>query len=228
MKNILVIAAHPDDETLGVGATIDKHIKNGDNVSIIIFSEGHTPIQPNLKKYAHESLLSYGIPRKNVFWLGCKSGEFELESKIPLNTKLTNIVLEINPDIVYTQFYGDTHQDHRVVFDSTMVACRPSHQDRGTNIVDNKKNIKILCYEIPSSTHWSGRLDNPFNPTEFQIVTQENLENKIKAYSFYKGEVRSDNNPRSIESIYTLAKFRGNSVGEKFAEAFIVIRNVLK
>lgn len=227
MINVLVAAAHPDDETISVGATIDKHVKNGDNVFVIIFSEGHTPIQPNLKKYTHKALTVYGIQRKNLHWLGCKSGKFDLENKIKINTELTNIISRIKPDIVYTHFYGDTHQDHRVVFDCTMVACRPAHQARGVSEMGNWSGpSKILCYEVPSSTHWSGRLHNAFIPTEFNIIKKENVNNKIKAYKCYKSEIRNGSNPRSTESIITLAKFRGNTIGKAFAEAFVVIRNI--
>ena len=42
MKNILVVAAHPDDEILGCGATIAKFAKQGSKVNILIVSEGIT------------------------------------------------------------------------------------------------------------------------------------------------------------------------------------------
>ena len=42
MKSILVIAAHPDDEVLGCGGTIVKHIQNGDEVHVLIIAEGVT------------------------------------------------------------------------------------------------------------------------------------------------------------------------------------------
>lgn len=226
LMNVLVIGAHPDDESIGAGATIDKHIKNGDNVFVILFSVGHIPIQPKLKEQAYKAMKVFGIKKKNLFWLGCKSGEFELESRIKTNSKLTKIISEIKPRIVYTHFYGDTHQDHRFVFNSTMVACRPSHHARGTNSKKWKGVEKILCYEIPSSTNWSGRLNEIFNPTEFNVISEKNLQKKIDAYDCYKNEVRPGNHPRSIESLKTIAKYRGNSVGVDLAESFVVIRDI--
>jgi N-acetylglucosamine malate deacetylase 1 len=226
--NILVIGAHPDDEVLGVGGTISKHIKNRDNVFIVLFSVGHKPIQPNLKEQAYKSIKIFGIDREKLFWMGCKSGQFDLESKLKINSKLAEIITKIKPEIVYTHFFGDTHQDHRFVFDSTMVACRP-HEIRGIKTKQDWKGVqKILCYEVPSSTNWSGRLNENFNPTEFNIISEEDLKNKIDAYNCYKNEVRPGNHPRSIESLKTVAKYRGNSIGTDLAEAFVIIRNIIR
>ena len=226
--NILVIGAHPDDEVLGAGATIVKHIQNGDNVFIVLFSVGHKPIQPKLKEQAYRSLKIFGINKNNLFWLGCKSGQFDLGSKLETNSKLAKIIGKIKPRIVYTHFYGDTHQDHRFVFDSTMVACRPLHQIRGIKSKESWEGVeKILCYEVPSSTNWSGRLNENFNPTEFNEISEEDLEKKINAYNCYKNEVRLGNHPRSVESLKTVAKYRGNSIGVDLCEVFVIIRNII-
>ena len=225
--NVIIIGAHPDDESIGAGATISKHIEKGDNVFIVLFSVGHIPIQPDLKKQAYDALKVYGIKDENLFWLDCKSGEFDKDSKIEINNKLTNIVSKIKPKIVYTHFYGETHQDHRFVFDSTMVACRPSHHARGTDFTKDWNGVeKILCYEIVSSTNWSGRLDENFNPTEFNVVSKNDVDKKINAYKCYKDEIRPENHPRSMDGLITLAKHHGNSIGVKYAEAFVVIRNI--
>lgn len=225
--NVLVIGAHPDDEVLGVGGTISKHIRNGDEVFIVLFSVGHKPIQPKLKEQAYKSLKIFNIKKENLFWLGCKSGQFDLEPKLKINSKLAEIIVKVKPKIVYTHFYGDTHQDHRFVFDSTMVACRP-HQIRGTKTKESWEGVeKILCYEIPSSTNWSGRLTENFNPTEFNMITEKDLERKIDGYNCYKDEVRPGNHPRSVKSLKTIATYRGNSIGGKLCEAFVIIRNVI-
>ena len=225
--NVLVIGAYPDDEVIGAGGTIARHIKKGDNVFIILFSEGHKPIQPKLKEQAYKSLKVLGINKNNLFWLGCKSGQFDLEPKLKTNAKLAEIIGKIKPKVVYTHFYGDTHQDHRFVFDATMVACRPSHKIRGIKSVQKWLGVeKILCYEIPSSTNWSGRLNESFNPTEFIEISEQNLRKKIQAYNCYKDEVRPGNHPRSLESLKTNAKFRGNSIGVDLSEAFVMIRNI--
>jgi len=226
--NVLVIGAHPDDETIGVGGTITKHLQNGDKVHIILFSVGHKPIQPKLKEQAYEALKVFGINKNNLNWLNCKSGQFELDSKLKVNSKLAKLVSKIKPKIVYTHFYGDTHQDHRFVFDSTMVVCRPSHQIRGTKTKNTWAGVeKILCYEVPGTTNWSGRLNESFNPTEYNVISDKHLQKKIQAYSCYKDEVRPGNHPRSINSLKTVARFRGNSVSVDFAEAFVLIRNIM-
>ena len=226
--NVLVIGAHPDDEAIGAGGSIAKHIENGDNVYIVLFSVGHTPIQPKLKQQAYDMLKVFGIKKNNLFWLNCKSGNFDLEDKIKVNSKLTEIVTKTKPTVVYTHFYADTHLDHIFVFNSTMVACRPTHIARGIKDKPIWAGVqKILCYEIPSSTNWSGKLSQPFNPTEFNIITKKHLKKKSDAYACYKDEVRPGNHPRSIDSIKSLAEYRGNSVGAEFAEAHVLIRNII-
>jgi len=225
--NVLVIGAHPDDESIGVGGSIAKHIEKGDSVYIAIFSVGHKPIQPKLKTQAYDMLKVFGISKKNLFWLNCKSGNFGSEDQIKVNSKLTEIISKVKPKIVYTHFYGDTHQDHIFVFHSTMVACRPIHFVRGLSKKSNWMGVeKILCYEIQSSTNWSGRLDKPFNATEHRIISEKNLQSKLDAYACYKKELRPGFHPRSLDSLVTLAKFRGNSVGHEYAEAFMVIRHI--
>jgi len=96
VMNILVIGAHPDDESIGAGGAIAKHIENGDTVFIVLFSVGHTPIQPKLKDQTYDMLNVFGIKKKNLFWLNCKSGNFDLEDKIKINSKLTEIINDIN------------------------------------------------------------------------------------------------------------------------------------
>ena len=86
---------------------------------------------------------------------------------------------------------------------------------------------KILCYEIPASTNWSGKLSQPFNPTEFNVISKKHLKKKFDAYSCYQDEVRPGNHPRSIDSLKSLAKYRGNSVGSEFAEAHVLVRNII-
>jgi hypothetical protein len=86
----------------------------------------------------------------------------------------------------------------------------------------------ILCYEVPTSTEWSGRLSSAFQPTAFEIVSAENLRTKVTAFECYKGEIGEGTSPRSIEAIITRAKYRGNSVGRDLAESFVVVRTLYR
>jgi len=223
--NVLVIGAHPDDECIGAGGTIAKHIEKGDSVFIVLFSAGLD--KPKLKTQANDMLKVFGINKKNLFWLNCESGNFAKEDQLKINSKLTDIIYKVKPKIVYTHYYGDSHQDHIFVFQSTMVACRPNHIPRGRNDKSVWAGVeKILCYEIQSSTNWSGRLDKPFDPIEYNIISEKNIQIKLNAYACYKDEVRPDRHPRSLDSLVILAKYRGNSVGNHYAEAFIIVRHI--
>ena len=101
------------------------------------------------------------------------------------------------------------------------IECTPGEQEALLKDLE-----KILCYEIQSSTNWSGRLDKPFDATEHRIISEKNLKAKLDAYACYEKELRPGFHPRSLDSLVTLAKFRGNSVGHEFAEAFMVIRHI--
>jgi LmbE family N-acetylglucosaminyl deacetylase len=219
--NVLVLAAHPDDETIGCGGTISKHIRNGDKVSLILFSEGHKPIQPNLKEYNKNATEILGIEWSDIYWLGLPSGTFDTQNKLEVNMRVTTILNKVKPDYVYTHYYEDIHQDHRFVYDSTMVACRPQIA-RG---VDEEWHgvKKILCYEVPSSTNL---YISQFSANHYEILDKIDIDNKLNAFVCYKGEVRKGFNARSLDSLKTWMKYRGSQISHEFAESFQLQRSI--
>jgi len=217
-KNVLVIAPHPDDETIAMGGTIAKFIKAKLNVHILVVS-GHLPPLYNektFKKTYNEAMKAFKV-------LGVKNSNF---LKIPatylkdietskLNKLLFSEVRKIKPEIVFIPF-PDRHIDHRVIFDSSVVAVRPN----------NKFFPKtVLCYETLSETHWNvPGIEATFNP-DFFIDISKFIKTKLKALSFYKSQI-TNNSSRSLDAVESLAKFRGSQNGLKFAEAFKVVRIV--
>lgn len=204
MKNILIICAHPDDEVLGMGGTILKHIKKKDKVHLILGSHGRKNITNEIKKSCDYLKIT------NLDFL--KLPDQNMES-IPISIivkKIKNKVDLIEPEIVYTHFNNDLNKDHRIISQATIIACRRF-----------KKNIpnKLLFFEIPSSTEQE--LTNLFKPNYFINISQF-IEEKCQALSYYKSEIEEFPHPRSIIGIKTYAKFRGMQVNLKFVEAFML------
>tara|TARA_B100001250_G_scaffold409192_1_gene433045 strand:- start:1514 stop:2185 length:672 start_codon:yes stop_codon:yes gene_type:complete len=218
-KKVLIIAPHPDDETLALGGTIKRMIKANIEVSILVVS-AHMPPLYSLKE--HKITISES---KRVFkYFGIKKFKFlnipaTKINEIPiadLNQKIYQYIKTINPDTLFVPF-PDRHIDHRIVFDSSIVASRP---------VGKKFPKNIFLYETLSETHWNvADVEPNFNPNFFINIDNE-IKNKLKALTFYKSQIKKDS-PRSIDAIESLARFRGSQNGCRYAEAFKVVRIVV-
>lgn len=217
-KNILIIAPHPDDETISMGGSINRFIKEKFNVNILIIS-GHLP-----PLYSENDFnITVKEAKKAFKILGVTSYRF---LKIPatyvkdfetskLNSLIFSEIQKLKPDTVFIPF-PDRHIDHRIIFDSSVVSVRP-----------NRKFFpkKVLSYETLSETHWNvPGIEPSFNPDYF-IDISKNIKNKLSALSSYKSQIKN-NSTRSLDAVKSLAIFRGSQNGCKYAEAFKVIRIV--
>lgn len=223
-NNILVVAAHPDDEALGCGGTLAKHISNGDNVKVVFLSDGETSrneIKNNSinlrKKNAINSLKILGVKKTNIIFNSLPDNALD---SIPL-IKIAKILEEIKsifkPDIIYTHFGNDLNVDHRAAYNATLIAFRPQPKESAR---------KIFCFEILSSTDWSSNINSPFNPNYF-VNIEKFYKKKIASVKAYKTEIKKDPHSRSLKNIENLAGFRGMSCGVKYAEAFFVERIII-
>ena len=207
---ILVIAPHPDDEVLGMGGTIKKLSKKN-KIILCVVSEGATAQYKDKKmiKVRRDSCKKAAkiLGISQTIFLDYPDMRLNL-SHLDINKKLEEIVEKYRPEIVYTAPKNDLNLDHQMVFNSTLVACRP------------KSGVKqILCYEIQGNTKV------PFVPNVFENIEKE-FPYKIKGFKMYKSEIEEFPNPRSIAAIENLAIQRGIESGTKKAEAFELIRVV--
>lgn len=219
-KNILVIAPHPDDETLGVGGTIAKYIGQGDNVTVLTVS-GHMP--PLYSEEDYEITLAEA---KNAYAiLGISDSIFlnipaTMISNDPVhvfNKKITDIVNEYAPDIVFCPF-PDRHIDHRLVFESTLVATRPVNAGREIEIV--------AAYETLSETHWNAPHIEPNFIPNWVVDISDYMNSKLDALRCYESQIPQFPGSRSLEAVEALAKFRGTQAGFGFGEGFHIIRMI--
>jgi N-acetylglucosamine malate deacetylase 1 len=216
MKKIIVIAPHPDDEVLGCGGTIKKHVKEGDEVYLCIVTSVHSPkwseqFIEERGKEIENSRISLGI--KQVFLLGYPAAKLDTVSQMDINDNLQGIIEKVKPDIAYIPFASDINKDHRIVHESSLVALRPQS---GVSTV--------ISYEALSETDWGLDL---FKPNVY-VGISEFFEDKIKAMKCYHSEIRKFPHPRSLEGIEILAKKRGMESGLMMAESFLLIRDSRK
>ena len=215
---VLVIAPHPDDEALGCGGTIALHRKRGDDVSLCIVTKAYTPDWPDryLKNKISEIKRSNKMLEINkTFFLDFPTIKLDTFPQRDLNKKISTIIDEVKPEIVYIPHRGDLNKDHRLVFESSLVALRPVHHT----------SKRILCYEVLSETEWGSQPDS-FQPNVYVNIS-DTISQKISACCAYKSEIKQHPHPRSPEGIDTLAKKRGSEVNLAYAESFMLIREVL-
>ena len=219
-KRILVVAPHPDDETLATGGTIAKLSNQGHEVHVLIVC-GHLP--PLYSREDYEKTIAES--KKAFKILGVSSSEFlEIPATMlsgrpvhELNSKIHEAVSNINPQMVFCPF-PDRHIDHRIVFDSVMVAARP---------IGLGRDIEILAaYETLSETHWNAPHIEPNFTPNWIIDISEFISIKLEALNCYQSQISDFPGPRSIEAVEALAKFRGTQSGFSYGEGMHIIRKI--
>jgi LmbE family N-acetylglucosaminyl deacetylase len=227
-KSILVVAAHPDDEVLGCGATIAKHAKAGDRVHIVILAEGVTSRDERRDRSLREDDLAglAGCARRAREILGAASVELhdfpdnrmDCVDLLDIVKVIESHVSRCSPEIVYTHHPGDVNVDHRRVHEAVITACRPFPC----------QTVKtLLFFEVASCTEWQmpGSAP-PFLPNWF-VETSDTLPDKMLALAAYGSEMRPWPHARSLEAVEHLARWRGATVGVAAAEAFMAGRNLV-
>ena len=223
-RQILVIAAHPDDETYGLGGTIAHHVRLGDRVSVLILTDGVTArhnATESQKAATRKACAALGVD--DVRFAGLPDQRLDGMPLLEVIEPIYDLCRELRPQVVYTHHRGDANQDHRAVFAATLVAVRPF----GSNPVQ-----RVLCYEVASSTEWGPSFAEwAFLPNVFVDISAT-LEAKLRAVEAYRetfqSEVKPFPHPRSPEAVRIYAQHRGVSVGIQTAEAFVLVRELLK
>jgi LmbE family N-acetylglucosaminyl deacetylase len=217
---VLAVAAHPDDEILGVGGTLARHARRGDAVLAFVACCG-TNLRygaeeaARLRRAASEAAGILGLAEVRLGDLPDQG--LDTLSLVKVVEPLEAILAEFRPDVVYSHFAGDVNRDHRILLEALAVAARPYSAPTVR---------RIASFETPSSTEWGGPAGlAPFAPNLFVDVS-ETLEAKLRAFGAYASEVRPEPHPRSAAALRARAVHWGSVVGCAAAEAFVVLRDV--
>lgn len=224
---ILVVAAHPDDEVLGCGATIAKHIAEGDEVHVAILGEGITSryskreeADPDelevLHGLAHE--VSDFLKFHSLSMFDLPDNRFDSVNLLDIVKIVEGLVRKIEPFRIYTHHSGDLNVDHQISARAVLTATRPTSSAMPVK--------EIYEFETPSSTEWAFQRVHPlFQPNTFVEISGY-LEQKIKALEIYDSEVKPFPHPRSGQALTAIAQKWGSTVGQNACEAFQLIRKI--
>lgn len=225
ISEVLVIAAHPDDEVLGVGGTIARLAKEGKSVTVLIVSDGSSaqyssdPDISRILKAKEEETKNCAetLGVKEVIYGGLPDMKLDTVAHIEINKVIENVIQKLNPDTVFTHFWGDVNADHQNVYKSTLVAVRP---------VLGQAVKRLICYRVPSSTEWTPcKPDSMFVPNLFVDIS-EVADIKYDAFEKYSTELRDYPHPRSVRYLRETDIANGLQVGLKCAETFMLLREI--
>lgn len=229
---ILVIAAHPDDEVIGMGGTLKKLSKNN-HIDVLFLADGITArkhgghVNSNeysitkrqetimtkeietRKKHARNALKILGV--KKMKFLNMPDNELDLVPFLKIVKEIEKEIQKTRCDTIFTHHYNDLNIDHRFAYEASVTAARP---------LDSSKINSVISFESISPS--DGRQSHSFKPNMFIDITKE-ITSKIKAMGEYKNEMRKFPHPRSKESLKITARRWGSLYGYKEAEAFEIV-----
>jgi N-acetylglucosamine malate deacetylase 1 len=222
MHNVLVVATHPDDEVLGCGGVIARHVAQGHKVSVAVVSRGIPEIFPpaliaEIRQELRQAHQVLGI--SDVYFLDFPAPRLDVVPGHELADALAKLIRSLKAETVYLPHHGDIHGDHRAVYLATLVAARP---------INHCSVRKLLCYETLSETEWAPPTGNDaFVPTVFIDISLY-LEKKLEAMACYRTQLQEPPYPRSLNVIRALAHFRGSTIGVPAAESFMLVREIVE
>jgi LmbE family N-acetylglucosaminyl deacetylase len=228
-KKIMIVVAHPDDELLGLGASMHRLIREANvKTHVVVLGEGITSRSEKRDVVEWQNELS--IHKANIKKAQAKIGyhsikiydfpdnRFDTVSILDIVKLIEKEKIDFDPDVIFTHHGGDVNIDHQKTFESVITATRP---------MTGEKVKTIITFETPSGTEWRASSDpRHFIPNFFISVSQVDIEAKISAMQQYQFEKREYPHPRSPEALKILAQRWGIVIGCDFAEAFTIVRTI--
>ena len=220
MSRILVCAAHPDDEVLGMGGTIALHALRGDDVRVVCVTDGSSTQYPDdterrAQKNREAQAAAAALGVSDYVHLDLPDMRLDTVPHVEVNRIVEEHVVGFEPEVVYTA-HPDVNHDHRALFDSVAVATRPT---------PGQVVRRVLTYAPTSSTEWTPAATNWFVPNWFVDVT-ETFARKLEAFACFETEARQYPHPRSPRALEAHAQFFGATVGCEYAEPFVLVRSL--
>lgn len=225
MNNVLILAAHPDDEVLGCGGTIAKLADEGATIHVAFLVDGVFSRTGDAGTQQAELAARRTAAQKSCDILGVKSvffGDFpdnrmDTIALLDIIKPIEELIAKHQPEVVFTHHAGDVNIDHRRMHEAVVTACRPQ---RGHPVKT------LLCFEVPSSTEWQLPGSAPVFAPNWFVDISDTLERKLAALDAYAAELRAWPHPRSRQAVEHLARWRGATVGVDAAEALMLGRQL--
>ena len=226
-RRIMVVAAHPDDELLGLGATMHKLIKEqGVIAHVVILGEGITSRSDTRdtekwkqvleEHHANMNAAGRHIGYSDIHSYNFSDNRFDSHALLDIVKVVEKEKEEFKPDIIFTHNAGDLNVNHRYTFQAVMTATRPTADECVKT---------VITFETNSATEWQySRHPEQFHPNLYMEISEDDLQAKINALSEYKFEIREYPHPRSAKALRVLAEYRGYTSGRQMAEAFEIVR----
>jgi LmbE family N-acetylglucosaminyl deacetylase len=226
-RNVLIFAAHPDDEVLGCGGTMARHVAMGDRVHTVFLADGVTargssadpaPFRAEIDRRqsaarAASALLGAQPPR----FLSFPDNRMDALDILDIVKAVETVIAEVKPALVYTHHGGDLNIDHVLTHRAVITACRP---------LPGRSVRAIYAFETLSATEWSSTaIGEAFRPTCFVDISSQ-IDLKLRALACYGEEIPPSPHARSLEAVKALAVVRGSASGLPAAEAFQVLREI--
>lgn len=228
-KKIMIVVAHPDDELLGLGATMNKLITEYNvTTHVVILGEGVTsradsrdPEKWKKELELHRNNIAsaqkcIGYHSVNIYQL--PDNRFDSVDLLDIIKIIEKEKKDFSPDVIFTHHGGDLNIDHQRTFEAVITCCRP---------MENERVKTIIAFETPSGTEWRASTDpKHFIPNLFFSVSEKNVDAKIKGMESYELEKRSYPHPRSPQALKIQTQRWGIATGKQFTEAFVLVRNI--
>lgn len=228
-KNILIVVAHPDDELLGLGGTMNKLITEYNvTTHVVILGEGITSRSDsrNPEEWKEELTIHKQNIKNAQKTIGYHSvsiydfpdNRFDTVALLDIIKIIEKEKQEFIPDVVFTHHGGDVNVDHQRTFEAIVTSCRP---------MEHETVKTIISFETPSGTEWRANSDpRHFFPNLFVSISKENLDAKIKGMESYEFESRPFPHPRSPKALEIVAQRWGVAMGKEYVEAFHIVRSI--
>lgn len=219
-QRVVILAAHTDDEVLGVGGTIAHHSSIGDEVYVCSVCDRATQhvydqaVITRLQDNARQAAETLGVT--DLYFCGEKDEQLTVIGAV---SAIESYIEKVRPHVVYTHHGGDSNQDHQALFKASVIVTRTM----GDYVIP-----RVLCYEVPSATEQAPPFpDVAFLPNVFVDISNF-LDRKLEAFQCYEEEVGEFPHPRSLRSLRARAESWGSKVGLTAAEPFVLVREVVR
>ena len=203
-KSILVFGAHPDDIEIGMGGTVAKFPKEEYDVRLVIMTlPNFTEIDKKEQRRQEAVMSAKAMGVKAPIFLDLSPDEITFSRS--LVTKIDKLISEYKPEAVFTQWIGDSHQDHYILTKAVMAAARDMSD--------------LFMYE---TTIPGGVTEKPFRPQLF-VDIKDFIESKVNALNVFESQkIRGGH--LWIDAVVGRCAYRGYQANTKYAEAFEVIK----